>query len=83
MGLAPGTVKILDFGLAKVCFPTGMSGDAETLATQDGGPDHLASPIWSSPAVHPECIDWIRSLPHGGARRAEEINDQSSDGLLE
>jgi eukaryotic-like serine/threonine-protein kinase len=36
--------KILDFGLAKVSFSKGASGDANTLATQDVDPDHLTSP---------------------------------------
>src|SRR5580704_1906094 len=33
--------KILDFGLAKVSSAKGVSGDADTLATQEMDPDHL------------------------------------------
>jgi serine/threonine protein kinase/Tfp pilus assembly protein PilF len=36
--------KILDFGLAKVNFGKGDSGNGETLATQEVDPDHLTSP---------------------------------------
>jgi TolB-like protein/Tfp pilus assembly protein PilF/predicted Ser/Thr protein kinase len=36
--------KILDFGLAKVGSAKGVSGEAETLATQDVDPDHLTGP---------------------------------------
>src|SRR5271156_2048296 len=36
--------KILDFGLAKVSSAKGVSGDADTLATQEMDPDHLTSP---------------------------------------
>src|SRR5215472_3662656 len=36
--------KILDFGLAKVSSARVMSGEGETLETQDVDPDHLTSP---------------------------------------
>src|SRR6478736_970481 len=39
-----GHAKILDFGLAKVSSAKGVSGNAETLATQDIDPEHLTSP---------------------------------------
>ena len=39
-----GRAKILDFGLAKISFASGASGNAETLATQEVDPEHLTSP---------------------------------------
>jgi serine/threonine protein kinase/Tfp pilus assembly protein PilF len=36
--------KILDFGLAKFSSAKSVSGNAETLATQDVDPEHLTSP---------------------------------------
>src|SRR6516164_973627 len=36
-----GQIKILDFGLAKVCTGTRASGDASTLGTQEIDPEHL------------------------------------------
>jgi len=39
-----GHAKILDFGLAKISFASGGSGNAETLATQEVDPEHLTSP---------------------------------------
>src|SRR6516225_1407331 len=36
--------KILDFGLAKLSFAKGASGNTETLATQEVDPEHLTSP---------------------------------------
>src|SRR5215470_14108269 len=39
-----GHPKILDFGLAKVGSAKAMSGDGETLSTQEVDPDHLTSP---------------------------------------
>src|SRR5215467_4903592 len=39
-----GQVKILDFGLAKVCIGTGASDNAVTLGTLEIDPEHLTSP---------------------------------------
>jgi serine/threonine protein kinase/tetratricopeptide (TPR) repeat protein len=39
-----GHAKILDFGLAKVSSAMGLSGSAETLATQEVNADQLTSP---------------------------------------
>jgi serine/threonine protein kinase len=39
-----GQVKILDFGLAKVCAEKNRSDNAVTLATQEIDPEHLTSP---------------------------------------
>ena len=39
-----GQVKILDFGLAKVCTGTSAFDNALTLATQEIDPEHLTSP---------------------------------------
>jgi serine/threonine protein kinase/Tfp pilus assembly protein PilF len=39
-----GNAKILDFGLVKISSTKSMSGNAETLATQEVDPDHLTSP---------------------------------------
>jgi serine/threonine protein kinase len=39
-----GHAKILDFGLAKLSFAKGASGNTETLATQEVDPEHLTSP---------------------------------------
>src|SRR5436305_534026 len=39
-----GHAKVLDFGLAKVSPAGGVIGNTETLATQEGAPEHLTSP---------------------------------------
>ena len=39
-----GQVKILDFGLAKVCTGKNTSDNAVTLATRETDPEHLTSP---------------------------------------
>src|SRR5262249_54781907 len=39
-----GQVKILDFGLAKVCAKNSGSNNASTIAADEADPEHLTSP---------------------------------------
>src|SRR6516225_8894284 len=39
-----GQAKILDFGLAKISFEKSVSGNEDTLETQEVDPDHLTTP---------------------------------------
>jgi serine/threonine protein kinase/truncated hemoglobin YjbI len=60
-----GQVKIVDFGLAKVCTGRTPSGNTATLATQEVDPEHLTGPgvaLGTLPYMSPEqlqgrCVD--------------------------